>query len=115
MVRTPREVAHGGDPRYRYRRAWRRCRSDVGRSSISTDHVNAHVAQRKVTMVLDRTTSSAWEAAHEVTGHVRGKSRESEATDSVGSESGSMVAPGCCYCPEKKDGTINGTSAEEVQ
>lgn len=57
--------------------------------------------------------AEAWEAAHAVTGHVRGTSAESEATDSVGSEPGSMVAPVVANAL-KKDSTVNETNAGRV-
>ena len=68
--------------------ALRRCRTTGGSPSIRSDHVNRHDAQRKVTMVSERTSRTVSRAPHVGSGHFTWKAA---ATLVGGGDSGCMV------------------------
>ena len=67
----------------------RRCRTSGGSPSIRSDHVNRHDAQRKVTMVSERTSRTVSRAPHVDSGHFTSKAAATLAVG--GTDSGCMV------------------------
>lgn len=93
-MRRQHRASGGGAAEERYMEDGlpRRCRNKFGSPAIRTDHVNRHISQLKVTVVMERTTRSAWWDSHVGTGHSIWKAGPAAATFMRGDASG-RIAP----------------------
>ena len=93
----------------------RRCRNKFGSPAIRTDHVNRHVSQLKVTVVLEQTIRSAWWDSHAGTGHSIWKAGPAAATFMEGDASGRITPRVPPLVPKQTGVGLGGTGAYNIQ